>query len=73
MIEVEIDEGEISIPENLRKQAGLEREVIIAGCGRYVEIWDKKRWEIECERIATMMRAFYEGEAIKIPLNISSN
>ena len=73
VIEIEIDKGEIKIPEDLRKQAGLEREVIIAGCGRYIELWDRKRWEIECERIATMMKALYEEEAIKIPLNISSN
>jgi MraZ protein len=72
-IEVEIDNGEFKIPEDLRKQAGLEKEVVIAGCGRYIELWDRKRWEIECERITTMMKALYDEEVIKIPLNISSN
>ena len=50
-IEGEINNGRIEIPEDLKEQAGLEREVIVAGCDQRIEIWDKKRWEIECERI----------------------
>lgn len=74
VIKVEIDEkGKIKIPEDLKKQAGLERETIIAGCGRYIEIWDKERWEIECERTATMMKALYEGETLTVPIKVSSN
>ena len=55
-----IDNGRIEIPEDLMEQAGLEREVIVADCGRYVEIWDEKRWKIECERTAMEMEAFYD-------------
>lgn len=74
VIEVEINEkGKIKIPEDLKKQAGLEREVIMAGCGRYIEIWDKERWKIECERATIMMRALYDGEEIAVPLKVSSN
>ncbi len=71
--EAEIDELIIEIPGDLRKQAGLEREVIIVGCGRYIEIWDKKRWEIECEIIATVMKTLCDEAAIDVPLDISLN
>ncbi len=74
VINIEIDEkGKIRIPDDLIKQVGLEKEVIIAGCGRYLEIWDKNRWKIECERAAIMMRALYDGEEIAVPLKVSSN
>ena len=72
-VEIEMNEkGEIKIPTSLRSQAGLKNEVAVVGCGRYMEIWDKKRWEAECERLTVAMEALYE-EVVKIPLNISSN
>jgi len=72
-VEIEMNEkGEIKIPTSLRSQAGLKNEVAVVGCGRYMEIWDKKGWEAECERLTVAMEALYE-EVVKIPLNISSN
>jgi len=50
--EVETDSlGRILIPEHLKKYAGLEEKVIIAGVYKRIEIWDEKRWENYKSRI----------------------
>jgi MraZ protein len=40
-IECEVDKvGRLLIPAGLRKHAGLGREALWAGMGRYIELWD---------------------------------
>ena len=34
-------QGRITIPGPLRDFAGLSREIVVAGSGRYLEIWDR--------------------------------
>lgn len=42
----EVDkQGRISIPPSLRQHACLEKDVVLAGVGRRIEIWDKERWD----------------------------
>ncbi len=36
--------GRILIPQNLRTIASLSRDVIFAGLGNRIEIWDEERW-----------------------------
>ncbi len=43
------DQGRILIPPVLRKKAGLEQEVLLAGVLRGFEIWDKAAWEKQQE------------------------
>ena len=44
--DVEIDDkGRFVIPEYLRDFAGIDKEIVFAGIQRFVEIWDKKKWE----------------------------
>lgn len=44
--EVSVDSlGRILVPAELRQYAGLQREVIFAGQGNFVELWSKERWE----------------------------
>jgi len=38
-------QGRLTIPPVYRTYAGLEREVVIVGAGRRVELWDAARWE----------------------------
>lgn len=39
--------GRIEIPDDLQKYANLQKEIVFVGCGDYIEIWDKERWENE--------------------------
>lgn len=43
---VEVDkQGRILLPANLREFAGLEKDVVLAGVGSRIEIWDKDMWD----------------------------
>ena len=61
---VEVDkQGRILIPFVLREFAGLDKEVVLAGVGRRIEIWNKVRWEEtleydDMEEIAEHMSEF---------------
>ena len=45
-VEVEADkQGGILIPQNLREQAGLVKDIIVSGVFDRCEIWDKQRFE----------------------------
>lgn len=45
-VECEIDkQGRITIPQNLREHAKIDKEVITIGVSTRVEIWDKEEWE----------------------------
>lgn len=45
-IQCEVDkQGRILLPAKLRTAAGLEKDVVLAGVGERIEIWDKQRWE----------------------------
>jgi MraZ protein len=44
-VECDIDDvGRILVPPTLREHAGLKKEVLWAGAGRYAELWDKDEW-----------------------------
>jgi len=38
-------QGRVALPANLREVAGINKEVVIIGTGRMIEIWSKERWE----------------------------
>lgn len=44
--ELEIDkQGRISVPQSLREYAGLEKECVVLGISKYVEIWSVSRYD----------------------------
>mgnify|MGYP005785631523 CR=1 FL=1 len=48
--ECEIDkQGRFLIPNNLRVIANLEKEAIIIGVGTRLEIWNKEKWQTNCD------------------------
>lgn len=45
-MDVELDrQGRIILPDYLRKYAGLEKQVILAGLYNRLELWDELAWE----------------------------
>ncbi|MGI6031042.1 MAG: division/cell wall cluster transcriptional repressor MraZ [Eubacteriales bacterium] len=44
-------QGRIILPANLRKYAGLDKDVVVTGASTHVEIWDKSRWEQQVESL----------------------
>jgi MraZ protein len=44
-------QGRVLVPTHLREYAGLERDVVIAGVGRRIEIWDRSRFDEELASI----------------------
>ncbi len=45
------NQGRILIPQSLRKYAGLEKEVVLLGALKKIEIWDRKRWDEEMKNL----------------------
>ena len=44
-VEVEFDSlGRILVPEHLKKYAGLNKSVVVAGLFNRLEIWEEERW-----------------------------
>jgi MraZ protein len=58
----EVDkQGRISVPEELRGEMGIDREVVIVGAGDHVEIWDPARYEAERRKVAEVgLSAMFE-------------
>lgn len=52
-------QGRISIPENLRAYAALERDVTVIGAGTRAEIWNREAWE---RRRTEMERGYSDME-----------
>jgi len=40
-------QGRLTIPQQFREYAGLSRDVVVAGVGARVEIWDAAKWETQ--------------------------
>lgn len=52
--EVVVDkQGRISLPQELREYAGLEKDVIFAGMVKTFELWSKDRWKHNAEQART--------------------
>jgi MraZ protein len=53
-------QGRILLPQYLRGEANLDREVVLVGMLSHVEIWDKALWEQENEATSEHFDEFDE-------------
>jgi MraZ protein len=51
-VEAELDkQGRVTLPAGLIAQAQLGREVLVAGVGDYLEVWDRDAWRTHLEDV----------------------
>ncbi len=43
-------QGRILVPQTLRKYARLQRDIVFAGLGTLIEVWDRSLWKAEMDR-----------------------
>ncbi len=52
--------GRFVIPEYLREFASIKTEVVIAGIERFIEIWDKGKWEDQQKELSKNIESIAE-------------
>jgi MraZ protein len=51
-VETELDkQGRVTLPTGLMETARLGRDVVIAGVGEYLEVWDRDAWRAQREDV----------------------
>jgi MraZ protein len=59
--EVMLDrKGRFVLPEYLREYAGISKDILFAGIRRFVEMWDKKRWDEQQQQLSKNIIAITE-------------
>jgi MraZ protein len=51
-------QGRVLIPPNLREYAGIEKDIVLAGMIKVIEIWSKERFDEEMKRSAIDIDSF---------------
>ena len=60
--EVNIDKaGRVLLPENLREHTGVETEVVIAGVGSRLELWEPQAWQKQQATLTQQVDQLAEG------------
>ena len=62
-------QGRVLIPQELRKYAGLEKDVVMVGALEHFEIWSQERWEtVDEETEASLQNESFRNDIAKLGL-----
>ncbi|HEU4448387.1 MAG TPA: division/cell wall cluster transcriptional repressor MraZ [Gaiellaceae bacterium] len=51
-VEAELDkQGRVTLPAVLTSKAGIARDVVVAGVGEFLEVWDRAAWRSQLEEV----------------------
>jgi MraZ protein len=60
--DLELDSaGRVIVPPPLVEHAGIEKEVVVAGVGDHLEVWNRERWQEEQSALEDTIREVTEG------------
>ena len=59
-------QGRVTIPSSLLGHAGVEREVVVAGVGDHLEIWDRAAWAMQLKEVEGSAEHVAERLAAKL-------
>ena len=60
-------QNRVTLNPELKKYAGIEKEVVVVGRGKFIEVWNPKRWEQYCQGELTADKVFDAVKAIAAP------
>lgn len=52
--------GRVTLPPPLLGHAGIEKEVVVAGVGDHLEVWDRERWSAQVESLDSQIEEVTE-------------
>jgi MraZ protein len=59
--EIELDSaGRVMVPAKLLEQTGLEKDVVVAGAGQCLEVWDRTAWSDHSGTLAAAVKRITE-------------
>lgn len=62
-VDIHVDDANrINLGADMRRAAGIDKEVVVVGVRGYVQIWDKQRWE-EFNNLADVASFFGSSQA----------
>ncbi len=66
--ECDIDkQGRLTLPQELREYAGIEKELVTIGSNKFIEIWGKEQWDAELDpETGELMDASEAAEGLEV-------
>lgn len=60
-------QNRVTLNPELKKHAGIDKEVVVIGRGKVIEVWEPGRWEQYCQGELTAEQVFESAKAVTSP------
>ncbi len=57
----EDNQGRFLLPNNLKKYASIDKDIVFVGAGNRIELWAKEKWDSYCESENTHIQELLQG------------